>query len=153
MWFLGVFLIGFVAGLRALLAPTAASWAARTGILAVAGTPFAFMGFRYTPLIFTILAIAEIINDKLPSAGSRKAPPAFVARIMTGALAGATVAAAGHGLVLGILVGAIGAASGTLGGAAGRAKLAAIFGRDLPAALLEDVAGIAIAAFSVLWLG
>jgi uncharacterized membrane protein len=68
-------------------------------------------------------------------------------------LAGATVAAAGHGLVLGILVGAIGAASGTLGGAAGRAKLAAIFGRDLPAALLEDVAGIAIAAFSVLWLG
>ena len=153
MWLLCVFLIGFVAGLRALTAPTAASWAARAGLLAVAGTPLAFMGFKYTPFIFTALAIGELINDKLPSAGSRKAPPAFGARIVTGALAGATIAVGAHSLLLGLLAGAIGAIAGTLGGAAGRAKLAAMFGRDLPAALVEDLVAIAIAAFCVLRLG
>jgi uncharacterized membrane protein len=43
--------------------------------------------------------------------------------------------------------------AGTLGGAAVRGKLAAAFGRDLPAALLEDVAAIAIAVVSLLELG
>jgi uncharacterized membrane protein len=62
----------------------------------------------------------------------------FGARIVSGALCGAALAAAGGGSALGLCLGAIGAVIGTLGGAALRARLAKAFGKDLPAALLED---------------
>jgi uncharacterized membrane protein len=147
------FLLGVVSGLRAMLAPTIVSWFARSGVLAVAGTPLAFMGFKYTPIIFTVLAVGELINDKLPKTPSRKAPPSFIARVLSGALTGATIGAAGNALFLGLILGAIGAVAGTLGGAAARARLAAALGRDLPAALVEDVVGIAIAVLCLLKIG
>jgi uncharacterized membrane protein len=45
-------------------------------------------------------------------------------------------------MMIGLLLGAIGAVIGTLGGAAARARLAAAFGKDLRAALLEDVVAV-----------
>ena len=66
----------------------------------------------------------------------------FGTRIVIGALCGAALAAPGGQLVLGAIAGALGAVLGTLGGAAVRAKLAQAFGRDLPAALIEDVVAI-----------
>jgi uncharacterized membrane protein len=153
MLFLCAFLVGLVAGLRTMTAPAVVSWSARLGLLSVAGTPLAFMGYKYTPIVFTLLAIGEIINDKLPKTPSRKSPPQFIARVLSGSLVGATVGAAGHALVIGLVLGALGAVCGTLGGAAVRGRLASAFGRDLPAALLEDVAAIAIAVFSVMRLG
>lgn len=138
-------LLGIVSGLRALTAPAAASWAARMGALAVAGTPMAFMGFKYTPIIFTVLAVGELINDKLPKTPSRKTPPQLIARILMGSLVGATVGAASGSLILGLIAGAIGAVAGTYGGAAMRGKLATVFGKDLPAALIEDVMAIVLA--------
>ncbi len=150
MLLLCAFVLGVVAGLRAMTAPAVASWFARSGGLAVASTPMAFMGFKYTPIIFTILAVGELINDKLPKTPSRKAPPSFIVRIISGGLTGATIGAAGDSLVLGLILGAIGAVAGTLGGAAVRGKMAAAFGRDLPAALVEDAAAIAIAVLC-LW--
>jgi len=146
------FVIGIVAGLRAMMAPTVVSWFARSGMLGVAGTPLAFMGYRYTPFVFSLLAIGELINDKLPKTPSRKTPPQFIGRLLTGGLSGATVGAAGHSLVAGLVLGMIGAAVGTFGGAAVRGKLAAAFSKDLPAALLEDATAIAVAIFSVLEL-
>ncbi len=153
MIFLCAFLTGFVSGLRAMTAPAVVSWSARLGLLPVAGTPLAFMGYKYTPILFTIAAIGELINDKLPKTPSRTIPPQFFARVVMGSLVGATVGVAGHALVVGLVLGALGAVCGTLGGAAVRSKLAAAFHRDLPAALLEDVAAIAIAIFSVARLG
>jgi len=138
-------LLGIVSGLRALTAPAAASWAARMGALAVAGTPMAFMGFKYTPIIFTVLAVGELINDKLPKTPSRKTPPQLIARILMGSLVGATVGAASGSLIPGLIAGAIGAVAGTYGGAAMRGKLATVFGKDLPAALIEDVVAIVLA--------
>jgi uncharacterized membrane protein len=44
----------------------------------------------------------------------------------------------------------IGAIVGTYGGAAARQSLAGMFGRDLPAALFEDVVAVA-GAFLVVW--
>jgi len=147
------FVVGVVAGLRAMMAPAVVSWFARLGILGVGGTPLAFMGYKYTPFIFSLLALGELVNDKLPATPSRKVPPQFIGRVVSGALSGATVGAAGQSLVLGLVLGALGAVAGTLGGAAVRGKLAAAFGRDIPAALLEDAASIAIAVVSVLELG
>lgn len=139
--------LGIVAGLRSMLAPCAVSWAVWAGVLHVEKTPLAFMGFHYTHIVFTILAAGELVADKLPFTPSRKAPLGFVARIVSGALCGATIGAAQNSIAFMAVFGVTGAIAGTLGGAAARAKLASAFRRDLPAALLEDCTGIALAAF------
>ena len=53
-----------------------------------------------------------------------------------------TLAAPGGQLVIGAIAGAVGAVIGTLGGAAVRATMTRAFGRDLPAALIEDAVAI-----------
>lgn len=152
MLLLCAFLVGFVAGLRSMLAPAIVSWSAHLGRFDIGETVVALMEYRITAFVFTLLAVCELIVDKLPKTPSRKQPPSFVIRILCGGLVGATVGAAQGKLVIGMLLGAIGAVAGTLGGAAARAKLAAAFGRDLPAAILEDLAAIAIALFAILKL-
>ena len=150
--FLCAFILGVIAGLRSMLAPAAVSWAAWLGILHVEDTPLAFMGYRYTHLILTVLALGELVADKTSFIPSRKSPPSFIFRIISGAVCGATIGASVHGLVLGLLLGMAGAVVGTLGGYAARAKLAALFGRDLPAALLEDVTALVISCLCLLAL-
>jgi uncharacterized membrane protein len=142
-------LIGIIAGLRAMTAPAAVAVGARYGLIVVAGTPLAFMGYTWTPWILCALAVVELITDQLPTTASRKVPVQFGARILTGALSGATLAAPQGSLVAGVIAGIIGAVIGTLGGAAFRARLAAAFGRDMPAALIEDVVAIGGAALIV----
>lgn len=138
-------LIGIVAGLRSLTPLAAVSWAARLGSIHVQGTWLAFLGASITPYVLTVLALVELVADKLPVAGSRKAPPGFGARIVSGALCGGALAAASGAILLGLLLGAAGAVIGTFGGAALRLRLAKAFGKDLPAALLEDAIAIASA--------
>ncbi|MEO8836222.1 MAG: DUF4126 domain-containing protein [Caldimonas sp.] len=142
-------LIGVIAGLRAVTAPAAVSWAAWLGWLHLGGTPLAFFGFAATPWILTALAIGELVADKLPSTPSRKLPVQFATRVVTGAASGAAIGAAGQMLAAGLLLGALGAVIGTLGGAAARARLAAAFGSDRPAALLEDAIAVGGAALIV----
>ncbi|HEX4509018.1 MAG TPA: DUF4126 domain-containing protein [Burkholderiaceae bacterium] len=143
-------LIGVVAGLRAVTAPAAVSWAAWLGWLPLQGTALAFLGHPAAPWILSVLAIGELINDPLPRTPSRKLPVPFGTRLVTGALSGAAIGAGGGMLVAGLVLGLIGAVVGTLGGAAARARLAAAFGRDLPAALLEDAVAIGAAVLVVL---
>lgn len=135
-------LIGIVAGLRAMTAPAAVSWAAYLGWLPLAGTPLAFLGHVAAPYILSALAVGELITDQLPKTPSRKVPVQFGTRILTGGLAGAALGAPGGMWVAGLVAGAVGAVIGTLGGAAGRARLAKTFGRDQPAALIEDAIAI-----------
>jgi len=135
-------LIGVIAGLRAMTAPAAVSWAAYLGWLPLGGTPLAFLGHVAAPYVLTALAIGELITDQLPKTPSRKVPVQFGARILSGGLAGAALGAPDGMLAAGLVAGAVGAVIGTLGGAAGRARLANSLGRDLPAALIEDAIAI-----------
>jgi uncharacterized membrane protein len=150
MILLCAFLVGIVAGLRSMLAPAIVSWFARENLLAIGSTYLALMSYTITAISFTLLAVFELIVDKLPKTPSRKQPLSFAVRILTGSLVGATVAASADKIVLGIVCGALGAVVGTLGGAAARAKLAVVFGRDYRAAVLEDLVGIGIALFAIL---
>ena len=50
--------IGIVAGLRAMTAPAAVSWAAYLGWLKLDESILAFMGYTWTPWIITVLAVA-----------------------------------------------------------------------------------------------
>src|SRR3954451_15475330 len=136
------FFIGIVAGLRALTPIAAVSWAAHLGWLPLQGTWLSFLGATITPFVVTALALVELVTDKLPATPSRKIPMQFGARILTGALAGAAIATAAGGMLPGLFLGAVGAVIGTLAGAAMRARLAQAFGKDLPAALLEDAIAI-----------
>jgi uncharacterized membrane protein len=146
------FLMGGIAGLRAMTAPAAVSWAARLGSLDLQGSWLAFLGRSWTPWIFTVLAVVELVTDQLPTTPSRKVPIQFGTRILSGGLCGAAIGSVAGGLVPGFLAGAAGALAGTLGGHAARARLAAAFGSDRPAALLEDAVAIGGALLIVLAL-
>jgi uncharacterized membrane protein len=135
-------LIGVVAGLRALTPVAAVSWAARLGRLHLENTWLAFLGYAATPYILSLLALFEIVNDKLPKTPSRKIPPQFITRVVTGAFSGAAIGAGNQVLVAGLVCGALGAVAGTLGGAEFRTRLAKAFGNDLPAALIEDAIAV-----------
>jgi uncharacterized membrane protein len=123
-------------------APAAASWAARLGWLNLAPTRLAFLGYAFTPWIFTVLALVELVTDQLPATPSRTVPVQFGTRILTGGLSGGAIGAAHGQLVTGVVAGVIGAVIGTLGGRAARGRLAASFGQDRPAALIEDAVAI-----------
>jgi len=141
--FLLAFLIGVIAGLRSLTAPAVVSWAATLGWLHLKNTWLGFMMFTATPYIFTVLAVGELIADKLPGTPSRKAPVGFIARILTGALCGAALGASGDVWPAGLFLGVFGAVVGTVGGYEFRKRLVRdIGGRDLPIALLEDAVAI-----------
>ena len=87
-------LIGIVAGSRTFTAPAAASWAAHLGRLDLGGTWLAFMGFAWTPWVFTALALVELVVDQLPTTPSRLVPMQFSARLVSGAVSGASVVGA-----------------------------------------------------------
>jgi uncharacterized membrane protein len=134
--------VGIIAGLRAMMAPALVSWAANLGWLNLSGSWLAFLGNGWVRWILTLLALVELVTDQLPSTPSRTVPVQFAARIATGGLSGAAIGA-GHGVLIGgLLAGIVGAVIGTLGGRAFRAKLAAAFGSDRPAAFIEDAVAI-----------
>ena len=143
-------LIGVVAGLRALTAPAVLAWAAMLHWINLSGTWASWMGHWATVAILTVLAVAELVSDKMPTLPSRKSAPQFLVRLASGAFSGAVLGTA-WGYRWGSLgAGLIGAVLGTLGGYAARTRLvAANGGRDRPVALGEDLFaaafGIAVA--------
>jgi uncharacterized membrane protein len=141
VYLLAVF-IGVVAGLRAMAAPAIVSWAAYLGWLDLSGSWLSFLTNGGVRWILTLLALAELVTDQLPSTPSRTVPVQFGARIATGALSGAAVGAAGGAMMGGLLAGIAGAVIGTIGGRALRARLASAFGSDRPAAFIEDAVAI-----------
>jgi uncharacterized membrane protein len=139
-----IFAIGIIAGLRALTAPAVVCWAAHLGWLNLHNSHLAWMGSVAAVAIFSILALAEIVNDKLPATGSRTAPPSLVIRSITGALAGTALAiAASQSVLLGIVLGALGALAGSFLGYEVRHRIVTgLKIPDLPIALLEDAIAI-----------
>ena len=145
--------IGFVAGLRSLTAPAAVSWAAHLGWLDLQGSPLAFMGSMAAVAIFSILAAAELVADKLPTTPNRTTPGPLMARIVMGGLAGACLSvSAGRLFVAGMVLGGIGGVIGAFVGYEVRRRLA--HGpkfKDVIIAILEDLIAIGLALSIVSW--
>lgn len=80
-------LIGVVAGLRSLTAPAVVSWAAFLGWINLHGTWASWMGNFVTVVIVSVLAVAELVNDKRPKTPPRTVTPVFAVRIILGAFA------------------------------------------------------------------
>ena len=143
--------IGVIAGLRSLTAPAVTSWAACLGWLPVHNTPFHFMASKVAVAIFSLLALAEFVADQLPSTPSRTAPTGLIARIITGGLCGATIAAAGgQSWWIGAALGAVGGVLGAFGGYQVRARLVRALGvPDFVVATVEDIVAIGGGLFLV----
>jgi uncharacterized membrane protein len=136
-------LIGVVAGLRSLTAPAVVAWAVFLSWFNLHGTWASWVGNLVTVVILSLLAVAELVNDKLPKTPPRTAPPVFAVRLIMGGFAGAVIGTA-WGFKFGALgAGVIGAVLGTLGGyRARKALVTKNGGHDLPIALLEDAVAV-----------
>jgi uncharacterized membrane protein len=143
--------IGFVAGLRSLTPPAVVAWAAHLGWLNLNNSPLAFMGSIITVVIFSLLAVFELIGDLRPSTSKRTAPVPLVARILMGALCGACLCAAtNQSLITGVIVGGVSAVIGAFAGYEIRRKLvAALKIKDSFIAVLEDLITIGAACFFI----
>jgi uncharacterized membrane protein len=138
------FLIGVVSGLRALTAPAVTCWAVFLHWLNLVGSPLKYMGSIFAVVLFTVLALFELVSDKLPSAAARTKPAGLIPRILLGALCGTTVAVAGGQLLaLGAVLGAAGGIAGAFGGYQVRTHLVKALGvPDFVIAVLEDAVAI-----------
>ena len=143
--------IGIVAGLRSLTAPAVVAWSARLGWLNLHGSPLAFMGSTTAVVIFSLLAIGELVADKLPTMAKRTSPAPLIARIITGGLCGACLcAAAGKLLAAGALLGGIGGIVGAFLGYEMRRRLVNnVHIKDFVVAVCEDVIAVGLALFLV----
>ena len=139
--------IGFVAGLRSLMAPAAVSWAAHLGVLHLQGSPLAFMASTAAVAIFSLLALAELVADKLPMTPNRTRPGPLMARIVMGALAGACISvSAGRLLVVGMVLGGLGGVIGAFAGYEARRRLVrGLKVKDVVIAVAEDLVAIVLA--------
>jgi uncharacterized membrane protein len=138
------FLIGVVAGLRSLTAPAVVAWAAHRRWLELRYSPLAFLHSTAAFIILAVLALAELVVDKLPATPGRTQPPGLIARFVTGALSGGAVSVAGgHSLVLGAILGAVGGIVGAFAGYQVRTRLVtALKVPDFVIAVLEDAVAI-----------
>jgi uncharacterized membrane protein len=143
--------LGFVAGLRSLSPPAVVAWAAHLGWLNLSHSPLAFMGSTIAVVIFSILAVVELITDLLPQTPKRTAAAPLIARILMGALCGASLCAAGNQpLIIGAILGAVGGLIGAFAGYKIRRKLVSALNiKDIFIALVEDLVTIGLACFFV----
>ena len=150
MTLLLAFLIGLFAGLRSLTPPAAVAWAVYLGWLILA-RPLSLIGSLPAVVILSVLALTELIFDKLPNTPSRTAPPGLIARIVTGALTGACVSlGGGQSALVGAGLGLLGAIVGCFGGYQARVRLVRSLRQpDFNVALLEDLLAIGGSLFIV----
>lgn len=149
--FVVAFGIGIVAGLRSLTAPAVVAWGAHLDWLNLRGSPLAFMGSTTAVVIFSLLAIGELVADKLPMMAKRTSPAPLIARIITGGLCGACLcAAAGKLLAAGTLLGGVGGIVGAFLGYEIRRRLVNnVHIKDFVVAVCEDVIAVGLALFLV----
>ena len=144
------FLIGLFAGLRSLTPPAVVAWAVYLGWIKLA-PPLSVIGSLPAVIILRLLALGELIVDKLPSTPSRTAPLGLIARIVTGGLTGACVSlGGGQSVFVGAALGLLGGIVGCFGGYQLRTRLVKSLRQpDFYVALLEDLVAIGGSLFIV----
>lgn len=150
MTLLFAFLIGLFAGMRSLTPPAAVAWAVHLGWLKLA-RPLSLVGSLPAVIILSLLAIAELIIDKLPNTPNRTAPMGLIARIVTGGFTGACVSVGGgQSALVGAVLGVIGGIVGCFGGYQARVRLVrSLRLPDFYVALIEDLVAIGGSLFIV----
>jgi uncharacterized membrane protein len=138
------FLIGVIAGLRTMTAPAVVAWATNRHWLNLHNSPLDLMGSTAAVAVFTMLALGELVIDKLPSTPSRTQLLGLSGRTVLGGLSGAALAVSGaQSIALGAVLGAAGGIAGAFAGYEVRTRLVrALKVPDVVVALLEDAVAI-----------
>jgi uncharacterized membrane protein len=150
-WLLAIPLLGVTTGLRAMTPMAVLCWFAYLGYLPLEGTWAAWMASATAVVVFTVLALAEIVADKLPRAPDRISLGPLTARLVLGGLIGSIAATAmiGPGLE-GVLLGVVGAALGAFAGFMVRRDMVERIGcAEWKVALVEDLIAVACAGFAM----
>lgn len=146
------FCIGILNGLRSMAPAAVVCWAIRLHWIDVTGSRVEFLDTTAALVVFTVLAVGELVVDKLPIMPSRKSPVGLVARFIFGGLSGAAIYfAMEQRMFPGAIAGAIGAIIGCFAGYEARVRAVKALGvPDFVVALVEDAitigGAIAIAA-------
>jgi uncharacterized membrane protein len=104
-----------------------------------------------TAYVFAILAVLELVGDKLPFTPSRLKPGALGARIVSGALSGAVLCtAARQSVAAGVVIGGFAGFAGAFAGYRARRHLT-LDRRlpDFPVAIAEDLCAIGLTILAV----
>lgn len=143
MW---TFLLGCAAGLRSLTAPALVCWAAHFGWIRLTDTELALLARPLTVTIFTVLALIELVADKLPRTPARIAPVGLVARIFLGGGCGFAVAVSKHvNPMLEVIIASVGSVIGAfVGYKMRRVIVSRIHFPDFAVALVEDATAIVL---------
>jgi uncharacterized membrane protein len=150
-WLIAIPLLGVVTGMRSMTAMAVLCWFAYRGDLSLDDTWAFWAGKLVTAIIFTVLALGELVADKLPKTPNRTAPGPLLARVVFGGLVGAIVAAGLNGSEFeGVILGVGGALIGAFGGFLIRREIVLKLGcNDRPVALAEDVVAIVCAVLAM----
>jgi uncharacterized membrane protein len=150
-WVVAIPLLGGLTGLRTMTPMAILCWFAWMGHLDVEGTWAFWSAMHITAIIFSVLAVGELIGDKLPMTPSRVSAFPLIARIGFGALVGAIAATGLQGQVIeGVLLGSISAIAGAFLGFHLRQTLVKDWGLpDLGVALVEDGLAIGLAVIAM----
>src|ERR1700690_1542003 len=142
--FLLAFGIGMVTGLRSMTGPAVVCWAAHLGWLNLEGSRLAFMESTAATYGFSVLALGELVADKLPFIPNRTSPGPLFGRMVLGALSGAAICiAADQSTVAGAILGAAGGVIGAFAGYRARTGLVKKSGLpDWVIALAEDLVAV-----------
>src|SRR4051794_27600168 len=83
----------------------------------LAGSPFAFLGMVSVAIVISVLALGELIGDKLPKVPPRIQAAPLLARAVSGALCGAALCvSAGRPWMAGLICGPLGSIAGAFSG-------------------------------------
>lgn len=109
--------LGTLAGFRSMSAPAITSHIlSHHQSAGLNRSALSFMQSDKAAIAFKLMAIAEFVGDKLPSAPNRIAFPVITMRFLSGALAGASIyKAKGHKAYLGAILGGSAAILSTFG--------------------------------------
>ena len=132
--------LGTISGLRSTSGPAFVSRAASRGGLDLGGTRLAFLGSPRLSKALLVMALGEIVGDKLPAAPSRTALPPLLGRAASGGLVGAALfVSEGRRAATGAALGSSAAVAAAFAGESLRSLLVEKTGLPNPAvALAED---------------
>ena len=132
--------LGAISGLRSLSGPAFVSRAASRGYLNLEGTSLAFLGSPRLSKALLVMALGELVGDKLPATPSRTALPALLGRAVSGALVGAAMFTSdGRSAATGAAIGSSAAVAAAFAGEQLRALAGENTGLPDPVvALVED---------------
>ena len=112
----GAAVMGVAAGMRSMASPAIVSQLAKAGLMPPGHSSNGFFNRPATAKTMAVLAVGEIIADKLPFMPKRTDTPALVARAISGAVSGAAICSSKKRSVMtGALLGALAAVGATYG--------------------------------------